>query len=507
MVRTVPVPYEAEVAVIGGGISGIAAAIAAARSGAKTMLIERQGVLGGLVTAGLVTPFSMQMMLPSGELVTRGLVEELFDRLSDVEGTVRNWRDWRIPKLPVDVEAFKLVVGEMLEEAGVKVLLNSSFVDVVRKGRTITHIIILNKSGQLGIKTKMVIDSTGEADIGRACKVPCTLNADVDPSVVKVVSSALRNKGWVQGTEKTSSLQFMVGNVDLDRTHDFIVEHPETYAATTRGELLEDVELFSYLWREQGFFYLPHTVSFQSLIRAASEQGIFRPKIGRYVLIKESGIGMDGLATNNTVIVNANRVMINPFDEEDVTYALMEGQKVCFEIWHFLREKIPGFEHSNILAIAPYMGIRRGAQIIGEKVYTAEERERFLQYDDVIGLAARKTQRPYEVPFSLMLPKKIKNLLVASGKTVSTDDYLPYRVKPVCMVLGQAAGTAAALCVQTQTTPGKLDRRILQRALLRAGVYLGDSTRLAALGITADEVVSRRVEQEAEVTLMSEVEP
>ncbi len=483
----VPLVYEPEVLVVGGGVSGFAAAVAAARTGARTLMVEKQGTVGGLVTAGLVSPFSMQVIMPSGEVVTRGLVEELFDRLVKVDGIVREWRDWRIPKLPVDPEAFKLVAIEMLQEAGVEILFNTLFSDVEHRDGQISYLIVRNKSGLHAIQPKVVIDCTGEADVARATGVPCTLNADVDPSVIKVVSQALKKKGWVQRTEKTSSLQFMIGSVDLDRTHDFIVSHPETYASTTRGELVEDVELFTYLWKERGFFYLPHQTSFKELINSAKERGDFQPKIGRYVLIDESGIGMDGLRGHNTVIVNANRVMLNPFDEEDVTDALMEGQRVCFAIWSFLRDHIPGFEKSRIMAVASYMGIRRGAQIIGDHVYTAEERMRFLHYDDVIGMASRKTKKAYEVPYSLMLPKGGENLLVASGKTVSCDDFLPYRVKPVCMILGQAAGTAAALCAGKGRTPRTLPIRLLQRQLIRDGVYLGEPDRLAELGLGSPE--------------------
>jgi hypothetical protein len=487
----VPVSYQPQVLVVGAGVSGIAAAVAAGRSGADTLLIERQGSVGGLVTSGLVTPFSMQLVSPDGELIVRGIVRDLFERLAAADGVTSQWWDWKIPKLPIDPEVFKLVVIQMLEEAGVRVLLNTAFVHADSADRRVQHIHLFNKSGFSAVRPGFVVDCSGEADVARSLSVPTTLNADVDPSALKVVSEALRNRGWVRRTEKTSSLQFSIVNVDLQKAHDFIVANPETYATAQRGDLVEDVDLFSYLWRERGVFYLPHQTSFKELIQAAVEQNEFRPEIGKYHLIDDSGIGLDGMRGYDSVIVNANRVMLNPFVEEEISDALMRGQEVCFEIWRFLRDHVMGFEGSRVGAVAPFMGVRRGAQIIGDHVYTAEERESFLQYDDVIGTACRKTAQAYEVPYSAMLPQGIDNLLVASGKTVSTDDFLPYRVKPVCMILGQAAGTAAAMCVTRSRgeTPRSLSIRDLQRQLLEDGAYLGGDARLAALGLPA-EVVS-----------------
>ena len=483
--NSVPIAYDVDVLVVGAGVSGLAAAISSGRSGVKTLLIEKQSIVGGLVTGGWVTPFSMQMMLENGELITRGLVEELFDRISDMGGTVENWRDWKIPKLQIDPEIFKYVVIDMLKNAGVKVILNTPLLDVIQQNKFISEVIIHNKAGFQAIRAKQFIDCSGEADLARLCGVPCTLNADVDPTLIKVVNQALKNKGWVKGTEKTASLQFVIGNVNFDKTHDFIIENPDHYASTKRGNLIEDVELFSYLWKKQGFFYLPHETSFKELIKSEVTKGDMSFEIGKYKLIEESGLGMDGLRSSKSVVVNANRIMLNPFNEEDVSNAMNDGQEVCFEIWKFLQNTIPGFENSSITAVASYMGIRRGAQIIGDHVYTAEERMECLQYKDSIGMASRKTEKAYEVPFSLMLPIGVDNLLVASGKTVSTDDFLPYRTKPTCMILGQAAGAASALCIKDlkNLNPRDLDIRDLQKSLIKDGVYLGDADRLKELNL------------------------
>ena len=133
--------------------------------------------------------------------------------------------------------------------------------------------------------------------------------------------------------------------------------------------------------------------------------------------MEDAGLGIDGMSINNTAIINANRVIVNPFNEESVTSATSSGYKVCFEIFSFLKRTVPGFENSVFQSTASMLGIRRGAQIIGDHIYTAEERMEFRKYKDVIGLASRKTSKYYEIPYSLMLPRGIKNLLVAVSYT------------------------------------------------------------------------------------------
>lgn len=472
-----------EVAVIGGGISGITAALSAAREGKRTLLIEQQGVIGGLVTAGLVTPFSMQMVDPENNLVIRGICQELFDNLAANKGTIENWKDWKIPKLPVDAEIFKIVVSEMLEKSNVELLLNTSLVGCEIDSKRISDITIHNRNGFSSINAQFFIDCTGEATLARLANVPTTMEANIDTTRLKVVSETLKNAGWVKRTEKTASMQFLISNVNFQKTYEYILENPSYYSATTRGELVEDIELFKYLWQEKGFFYFPHTDSFKGLIESEKSKGNITTSMNGYVLMQEAGLGIDGLALNNTAIINANRVEVNPFDQSSVTQAVTGGYKVCLEIFSFLKRVVPGFENSVFQETSTMLGIRRGAQIIGDYVYTAEERMQFKQYKDVIGLASRKTSKNYEVPFSLMVPKNINNLLVASGKTVSTDDFLPYRTKPTCMILGEASGIAASVCVHNNFTNRNIPIIDIQKKLLEKNVYLGNEERLKSLSL------------------------
>ena len=149
--------------------------------------------------------------------------------------------------------------------------------------------------------------------------------------------------------------------------------------------------------------------------------------------------------------------------------------------WNFFKEFIPGFQDSILVAVAPMMGIRRSTQIVGQHVYTLEEREKLLSYSDCIGLVSRKIEGFNEIPFSCTVPVGIDNLLIGSGKNVSTDDYLMYRTKAHCMVIGQAVGVASSLCVNKHISVNEIEIKELQRNLLNQNVYLGDKERLSKL--------------------------
>ena len=195
--------------------------------------------------------------------------------------------------------------------------------------------------------------------------------------------------------------------------------------------------------------------------------------------LKQVGIHRYHPAENDGVEIR----FVDPFFDEDITKALLKGQEICFETWRFFKHYIPGFELSALIAVAPLLGIRRGAQIKGERVLTVEEREEEREYDDIIGTYSRKTLNAREIPYSCMIPQKVNNLIIGSGKSVSTDDFAMYRTKPHCMIIGEAAGIAAALCAKNYFSPANLPIRLLQKELLQKGVYLGDSDRLAKLSL------------------------
>ena len=221
----------------------------------------------------------------------------------------------------------------MIEDSNFDLILSTSLVGCSTDDSEITSVVIHNRDGFSSIRAKFFIDCSGEADLARLAKVPTTINADVDPNRLKVVSETLLNAGWTKKTEKTASMQFLVSDVNFQKVYEFILRNPSYYSETTRGELVEDIDLFKYLWKRKGFFYFPHTNSFKTLINSEKEKGNIKTKIGDYVLMEDAGLGIDGLRLNKTAIINANRVIVNPFDQKSVTQAMSGGLSVCFEIY------------------------------------------------------------------------------------------------------------------------------------------------------------------------------
>jgi FAD-dependent oxidoreductase family protein len=481
--ESAPVMAQVDVLVVGGGISGITAALAAARAGAKTLLVERNSALGGLVTASLVTAVSHQYLTKDGLQVLRGLASELVERIAQAGGAPSGWLDWRIPKIPLDVEVFKLVVAEMLSESGVEVWLGTPFYQVVKHGQAISHVIVQTTSGLEAIAAKIVVDSTGNANVARASRAPTNLGASVDTPPSQVVRQLMRDKGWVRNSELAQSMQFAITGLDVDQFVDYIKSHPESVGTRMRGDLVEDSELTNYLWHKHGILYVSHWDNFDEQRKQAVDAGDLQLRIGGYDLIEGVGCSIDGLRSNGFYTVTANRVLMTPFDARQYSRAMLEGQKVCQALWLYFKKYLPGFANSVLQAVAPELGVRRSVQIVGANVFTAEDRLRFSKFDDEVGILCRKEDDCYQVPYRCMLPRKVSNLLVASGKTVSTDIHTPYRTKPACMVIGQAGGAAAALCAAQGIAPKQLDRKVLQRKLLEQGVYLGDEKRLNELGI------------------------
>ena len=471
-----------EVAVVGGGISGIFTAISAAKNGAKTIIIEKEGSLGGLITLGYVPPISHQFCSKDGNLITKGLAQEFIQRLADKGGTIKDWVDWKIPKLCIDPEIFKLVTYEYITENNITVLLNTNFISCNKEGQKIKNIIVFNKSGYNEINAKYYVDCSGEADIVRSADVPCTLNTKIPKQDVRKLDILLKNIGWERPTEKIASLQFQVGNINFKKFYNYILKNPSSYHEHTRGELKEDLNLFKYLWNK-GMVYFTHRDNFLKEMDVALKSGRYFNELGKWRLMKEGSCAIDGLLSTGQMIINSNRISLDPYSSLDVSKAFLDGQKACFMTWEFFKEFIPGFEKSSLIAVAPMMGIRRATQIVGKHVYTVPEREQLLEYDNVIGMTSRKIDGVNEIPFDCTVPQNIDNLLVGSGKIVSTDDLLMYRTKAHCMVIGQAVGTAAALAIKNKWNVDAINIKDLQKTLLDQGVFLGDKYRLKKLGL------------------------
>jgi hypothetical protein len=460
--KRTPVAEEAEVIVAGAGIAGVAAAVASARSGAKTLLVERSGLLGGVATAGLMASMGNKFFA-NGELVIRGIALEILERLVQSGGTSAGWKSPLTPKIPFDPEIFSLVLLEMVKEANVGLYLHTMAVETIMSEDCLKGTIIESKSGREAVLGDVVVDATGDADVAARAGAP----TDYDPP-------------------GSSSLEFRMGNVDLQKTYEYFRKGPEQYPSDVDAP--RTFKEFERNWLENGFFYYPHGGGWRKgsniavLVEKAIEKGEFSKEIG--MISGLDAFGMDGTEWNNTVIINSNFSRIDDLNVREASKAEAEARRACFYVAEFLRKHVPGFKNAYIISTAPNLGVRFTRWIEGEYTLSSEEVKAGARFADVIGVASSGFPgKPFEIPYRCIVPKKVENLLVASGKSVSTNPRGLLRGMTTCIILGQAAGVAASLSSEGGTTPRRLDVKLLQKALFSQDVYLGNKNRLAQLDL------------------------
>ncbi|MCX6375647.1 MAG: FAD-dependent oxidoreductase [Armatimonadetes bacterium] len=410
-----------EVLVAGGGPGGLAAAVAAARNGADTLLVERYGFLGGMATAGLVNPY---MTYWAGEeQIIHGVHQEIIDRLTELGAYGKGSRT------AFDPEAFKYVADRMCEDAGVRVLLHSFVTDVVVSKSEIAQVEIAGKSGKRTLDAKVVVDATGDADVAFLAGAQCEKGRSSD------------------GLMQPMTLNFRVCNVDVDRM-------------PPRGD------------------------EFNALFERAKSEGRLHCPRESVLLFLTTRAGE--IHFNQTRITQADGT-----SSEDLTRAEIEGRRQAWEFVEFLRRDVPGFEKAEMLVSGPQVGIRESRRVIGEYVLTEEDVLGARKFPDVIargsysidihsptgaGTVIKRLQpgESYDIPYRCLVPLGIENLLIAGRPISATHEaHSSLRIMPICFAIGQAAGTAAALCVKKRTTPRKLDVPLLQKTLRTQGANLG----------------------------------
>ena len=429
---TAPVIATPQVLVVGGGLAGCAAAITAARMGADTLLIERTGSLGGMSTIGLVPP-------AFNEGLTEGIVREFCDRLDEVGGPAEN----RNP------EMMKVVLLDMLQEAGAKVMLYSLAVDAVVRDGAIHGIIVENKSGTQAILADIVIDCTGDADIAAKAGVPFEIGRGRDDET------------------QTQTLVFLLGNVDV----------PVLLKA-----------------REQ----------LGDLVKQARANNDFTARFG-------AGAAIQPVVNSAHGVVNVNSINIggvSGLKVEDLTYSHIEAQHDALRLVDFYRKYVPGCSECYLLSTAEVIGVRESRRIVGEYTLTGEDVLAGARFDDSIArgfyfvdihapdasgdASGARLSKPYEIPYRCLVPLQIDNLLVA-GRPISVDHVAhgSARVMGTTMPIGQAAGCGAAMCVDRGCTPRELDGKRVRRKLERLGAKPAtrenapDNLALAKHGVTA----------------------
>lgn len=439
-----------DVAVLGGGPAGIAAAISAARSGAKTLLVERYGFLGGMSTAALVYPW-MTFHSASGEQVIRGIAQEIVDRLTALHASPGHLRDtvgFTHTLTPYDPEVYKVLAYDMLREAGADVLLHSTAVQVETEDHRITEVVVFNKSGFRSIRAKTYVDATGDGDIAFRAGAP-----------------------WEQGNEEhlvqPMTMKFRMKGVDLEAVKRYMQANPDQFYKKSLIAELDSLPLTGVM----GFY--------------AKWQAADLP-------IPRDGVLFFAGPHPDEVLVNVSRISgLDPTNAEDLTKAEMEGRRQVLQLEQFFRESIPGFENAAVSAVGSQIGVREARRIIGHYVLNGLDVLDGRRFDDVIarsgypidihdprgkGVTANFIREggAYDIPYRSIVPLAIDNLLLA-GRCISTthEAQATTRLTPSCMALGQAAGAAAAIAARDDRAAIDVPVHELQGRLIEGGAELG----------------------------------
>jgi hypothetical protein len=431
--RETPVYGEYEVVVLGGGPAGMAAAVAAARSGRATILVERYGFLGGMGTAAGVTNFCGLHANVHGEIrqVVHGVADDLLSRIDRLGGlnTPHNLFGKTVAQA-YDTAAYKIAADDLMLAAGVHVLFHAWASTIVMDGsKRVTTLIVETKSGRRAILGQTFIDCSGDGDLCAWAGVKFA-------------------KGDGQGNMLYPSTMFRVNGVDPQRA----------------GEA----------WK-----LIP-----ELMLRAESEGRYKFPRKTPIVRPQKSGIEW---RVNLTQLANEHGDAMDGTDAIELSEAEMQGRRQIAEVAGFLRE-VPGFENSYIVDIAPQVGIRETRRIAGEYELTERDVLDCASFDDTIGVNGwplelhlkgdvefRWPKIPESrgfnhLPYRMIVPRGLSNVWVAGRcASMSHEAQSAARVTGACFVMGQAAGTAAHLALRH----GTVDAAELQSRLTAGGAYLG----------------------------------
>ena len=436
------------VIVAGGGTAGVIAAIAAARNGARTLLVERGGFLGGHIASQLLE-HSAGWFDARGERIVAGLPQELVDRLMAAgasPGHVRDDTGYTLSRVPINHELFKSVVTAMCHEAGVDLLMFSPVVQVLREGSRVTGVIVENKSGRTAYSARAVVDCTGDADVAE--RAGC-----------EFLSQST-------GADQTQpvSLLFKLGGIDHAALLDYVSGHPSEFKMGVAPAALRG-EPYVNLW------------GFGPQLARAYDDGV--------VSLKRNELHYSGWTQSGEAVINVTRCAVDATRSDEMGRAEVVLRRQVQEFTEFFRRYIAGAQHCFLSASASCVGVRESRRVRGRKVLHDDDVRQGRRFDDVVlrggfpidshdpkgaGLdSAEHVGGSYDIPLGVLLPQGVDGLLVA-GRCISAERkaLASARISGTCMAMGQAAGTAAALAARD----GALDIGQLQQTLTAQGAIL-----------------------------------
>ncbi len=447
-----------DVIVAGGGVSGAAAAIVAAREGAETLVFEQYGFLGGSLTAMGVGPM-MSFHNRAGRQLVRGIAQELVDRLAAKgasPGHIPDLTTYCSTVTPFDAEQLKIELEAMLLESGGKILYHAMLAGVESEGGTISGVRVCTRRSIETLEAAVFIDATGDGDLAARAGVPFTLGRGAD------------------GATQPMTMNLKIGNVDTDKIRRYVEAHPEDFVfahdvdeGLRRLRVAPRLSIAGYLdaWKKglaDGTVDIPRDL----------------------VLFFETD-------TPGVVIVNTSRIQgVDPTDPWAVSEAETLGRRQCEQIFRLLSRSCPGFEHAVNLGTPVQIGVRESRHIHGRYTLTGEDLLAEKSFPDPVCAGGYPIDihspdqaetnsthlRPdgvYQVPLRSLLVERPENLILA-GRCISAthEASAAIRVTPVVMAIGQAGGTVAALAARRGCPPGAVPYADLKNALLDSNAFL-----------------------------------
>lgn len=437
--------YRCDVLVVGGGVSGLSAAVNAAREGADVILCEEADYLGGTATKGMVGPF-MTCYDARGEVqIIRGFFSEFVERMV-AEGGAVSYRDCpggdshsgyrktgHIGVTPFHVETLKKVADEFCLESGVKLLYHTTLISAESEGRIVKRAYFAAVEGVIAIEAKMFIDTTGTAML-----------ADM--------AGARTFRGDDEGMVQTTSLFFQIGGVDKAVLDNYMNEHTEMRARFFMNEIEQS--------RTIGEF----------------------PCGTRKLRIFEG--------VNNMWFVNMAQEdeQVNELSTENLTQAEVNQRMQIPKIIDFLKKTVPGLSGIYLIATAPELGVRESRRIVGRQMFTKNDVETGNRFTDRIAVCANSMDihqkgrvnyspylgdKNYYIPLSCLISADMDNLMTA-GKSLCADKhaFAAVRVMPPCFAMGEAAGITCALAAKRGKMPVDVPVEDIQKIILDHGGYL-----------------------------------
>jgi hypothetical protein len=450
--KEVEVREQVDVLVVGGGPAGIGAAVSAARTGARVMLLEKRAFLGGNITSAYVE--TCNWFMNNTLFSARALYREIEDGYKAEYGRGHEIRDHA--PFRFNGEYLKIFLDELMARENIRVLFYSFVNDVVIENNHIKAVIIQTKNGPMAVSALVVIDATGDGDLAFAAGVPFKQGRDKD--------------GYCQ----PGTLNLRLAGVDS--------------------------KFFSQLNSIPGLA-ADKLKAIDKKFQEDYDAGRIRLDCKRRELIM-------GRLTNGGVIGSLNypcSYMIDPTSSVDLSKGEMECRQYIKHIIHWMRVNLGGFEGLELVSIAPELGFRDSRRIEGKYTLTMEDIESNKSFDDTICVFPRmydmlapdgdmtgdgalegqgykghilvliepNSARSYNIPYRALVPVKTDNLLI-SGRCISSTHVAESSVRAIyaCMLTGQAAGTAAALSIRDNCVPEKINIRKLQEHLAKQGIEI-----------------------------------